>query len=346
MKPQSQQFSLNEVFALLQGHPEIRITLSGYSQESKRFADWAEFWLETWKKGQVKDNTYYGTYCATVQNHLVPYFGDKLLSDISPSDIQEFFNLMSSKYSLETLKKFRSCLNGIFMTAFENNVCGKSPMVSSLRIRSHVSPITKRAWTKKEYDIAFNFARHAKDGLMVMVLMETGISRSELLGLTWEDFDYHRRCLKIQNGLVECDSSESQSWRLVHDGLKNEYRRRTIPISSELALRIMCKPRFVRVHGEKVYTKFVFHSPTGKAYVPHNWYRRAFCPFMDQLNNIYPDIPILTPHELRHTRASVLHEMGVSLYDIQRLLGHRDLTMLAQRYLHTNTELLRDSLQL
>lgn len=346
MKPQSQQISLNEVISLFKEHPEIRITLSDSIKESKRFEDWAVFWLETWKKGQVKDNTYYGTYYATVYNHLIPYFGDRFLSDISPSDIQEFFNSMSLQYSLETLKKFRLCLNGIFTTAVENDLCVKSPLVSSLRMHSHVSPTVKIAWTKKQYDIAFNFARHSKDGLMVMVLMETGMSRSELLGLTWNDFDYHGRCLQIRNGLVECDSFESHSWKLMHEGLKNEYRKRTIPISSELSLRIMCKPRFVYNHGEKIYTDLIFHSPTGKPYVPHNWYRRAFCPFMERLHKSYPDIPMLTPHELRHTRASVLHEMGVSLYDIQQLLGHRDLTMLAQRYLHTNTELLRHSLRL
>lgn len=346
MKPQSQQFSLSQIVAMLEDHPEIRITLTNSVPKTETFENWATYWLNTWKRGQVKDNTFYGTYYASVHNHLIPYFKNKSLSDITPSDIQEFFNLMSTKYSLETLKKYRSCLNGIFMTAVENNLCSKSPIVSSLRLRSQISPIAKIAWTKKQYDIAFDFARHTKNGLMIMVLMETGMSRSELLGLTWKDFDFHERILQIQNGLVECDSSESHSWQLVHDGVKNKYRNRIIPISRELALRIICKPRLVNVNGKNICSNFIFHSPTGKPYVPHNWYRRAFCPFMDELHKTLPDIPILTPHELRHTRASVLHEMGVNLYDIQQLLGHRDLTMLAQRYLHTNTELLRDSLHL
>ncbi|MET0017968.1 tyrosine-type recombinase/integrase [Oscillibacter sp.] len=346
MKPQSQQFSLNQIVAMLEDHPEIKITLTNSVQKSELFEVWATYWLDTWKKGQVKDNTFNGTYYASVNNHLIPYFKNKYLSDITPSDIQEFFNSMSTKYSLETLKKYRSCLKGIFTTAVENNLCSQSPLVSSLRLTSHVSPIIKIAWTKKQYDIAFEYARHAANGLMIMVLMETGISRSELLGLTWEDFDYHGRCLQIRNGLVECDSLESHSWQLVHDGLKNEYRIRTIPISSELAIRMMCKSRFVNIDGKNIYANYIFHSPTGKAFVPHNWYNRAFRPFMDELHSTFPSIPVLTPHELRHTRASVLHEMGVSLYDIQQLLGHRDLTMLAQRYLHTNPELLRDSLHL
>ncbi len=38
---------------------------------------------------------------------------------------------------------------------------------------------------------------------------------------------------------------------------------------------------------------------------PNNWVKDVLIPFMDNLTAQYPDIPALTPHELRHTRATL-----------------------------------------
>ena len=39
---------------------------------------------------------------------------------------------------------------------------------------------------------------------------------------------------------------------------------------------------------------------------PNNWVKRCFNPFMDNLTAQYPDIPALTPHELRHTQSNAM----------------------------------------
>ena len=50
-------------------------------------------------------------------------------------------------------------------------------------------------------------------------------------------------------------------------------------------------------------------------------------------------------HDLRHTYASLLINKGVSLYEVQTLLGHSSLQM-TQRYAHLEPDLLHKRTEL
>ena len=53
-------------------------------------------------------------------------------------------------------------------------------------------------------------------------------------------------------------------------------------------------------------------------------------------------LPDLRLHDLRHSYASTLVNNGVSLYDVQKLLGHSSITT-TQRYAHLSSERLFQS---
>ena len=121
-------------------------------------------------------------------------------------------------------------------------------------------------------------------------------------------------------------------------------------VESELLARLKAMPRSVRVKqrgsdGEEVvHPEFVFHSPEGKPYQPNNWSNRVFFPFMRDLNKVQPELPSLTPHELRHTRATLWLAQGISPLMVAKLLGHSDVKMLAKVYDHTTVETLREAI--
>ena len=100
----------------------------------------------------------------------------------------------------------------------------------------------------------------------------------------------------------------------------------------------------VNAGGREVQTEYVVHSPEGTPYNPNNWANRVFRPFMHRLHREHPDIPELSPHELRHTRATLWIAQGIDPYMVARLLGHSDLKMLTRIYDHTSTETLRKAL--
>ena len=75
--------SMNEKFQTILTHFEI---------DRIAFNEWAIYWLNTWKRGHVKDNSFWGTYYAPTIVHLIPYFGDIPIDEITTEQIQEYFN--------------------------------------------------------------------------------------------------------------------------------------------------------------------------------------------------------------------------------------------------------------
>lgn len=311
-----------------------------------KFSVWAVSCLEMYKKPYVKANTYSGTYLAPVENHLIPYFGQMTVDDIRPFHIQKYINDAADKYSPETVKKDYNVLQLIFQTAFDNQLCSSNPMTKSIRLPKYETVTEKHAFTQEQYNLVYDMAKQVENGLSIMVALETGISRSELLGLRWKDLDLDNALLHINQGLVSYHSKDQDKWVSESSGLKNKYRKRSIPIiDQDLLKRLKQLPHSVEVDHRICKTEYIFHSPEGKPYQPNNWANRVYRPFMEAVHAKYPDIPKLSAHELRHTRATLWIAQGINPYMVARLLGHSDLKMLTKIYDHTNPETLRKALE-
>lgn len=309
--------------------------------KSVLFGAWAIECLELYKKPFVKGNTYSGTYLAPVQQRLIPRFGKMGLDEIMPVHVQKYVNEMAKEYSPESVKKDYTILAFIMQHAVDNGLCKTNPAGRSIRLPK-IEPPEKRAYTQAEYDVTYAFAKTHPNGLPIMLMMETGITRSELLGLRWEDIDLDKKTVSINQGLVAYQDLDEGKWVMESDGLKNKYRCRSIPlIDEELIQRLSAKPRAIHVGRQTLKPVFVFHSPQGKPYQPQNWSRRIFKRFMNDLHAEHPELPILTPHELRHTRATLWLAQGIPELMVAKLLGHCDLKMLAKIYDHTDIETLR-----
>lgn len=309
------------------------------------FSHWSLKWLTLYKLDIVKNNTFLGTYEEPLRLYLLPYFGRSDIRKIKSSDIQRYFKQLISTLSLETLKKHRNCLSGIFALAIDDGIIQTNPVTARLVLKSNVRPIEKRVWTAEQYQQVWNFAKTHPYGLDILVLMETAITRSELLGLTWRDYRPRQGVLLIRNGLVSARNPHNGQNELLHDGVKNCHRERTIPISKELNAYLSLKPRKIYTRKQWIAPEYIFHSPKGLPYNPDNWYKRILLGFMRDLCETYPNIPILTTHELRHTRASLLVNSGVNIFAVAELMGHADLKMLRHRYAHADVESVRAALE-
>jgi len=56
------------------------------------------------------------------------------------------------------------------------------------------------------------------------------------------------------------------------------------------------------------------------------------------------DIPTVTPHQLRHTRLSLLINSGKNPIATAKFAGHADMNMLLKRYVHSNVDEMREQL--
>jgi integrase len=133
---------------------------------------------------------------------------------------------------------------------------------------------------------------------LVIVALHTGLRRSELFSLTWQDVDFRL-------GVI----------RVVHT--KNG-ERREIPMTDTLRDTLLRLPR-------RLASEYLFPGKTGQGLVD---IRKRFHRALRDAG-----IEGFVFHDLRHTFASHLVMAGVDLMTVKEFLGHKDLKM-TLRYAH------------
>lgn len=309
---------------------------------NQSFKSFALSYLDT-VKGTVKANTYNLTYKNCIENHIVAYFSTVTIQQIKQIDIQKYFTLKANDLSKETLKKHKQCLYRIFETAIDNDIIEKNP-VRNIKIPDLIHSEEKNTYTEEQAAKILEYAEQHRYGLAVTIMLGYGLSRSELLGLKYEDVDYEKLTLSIKRGVIETPDLKTGKLTVIVGQPKNDFRKREIPITSKLCEQIKAtyKPN----------KAFIISNRFGKVCHPRTWYRRQYDVFMNDMHEYFLsqeepiDIPKLNPHELRHTRATLWVNDGLNLFAISNVLGWGDLKMLKKRYAHRDIESTRGLLNI
>jgi integrase len=162
---------------------------------------------------------------------------------------------------------------------------------------------------------------------LIATALYTGLRPGEILGLPWEAVDLESGTLIVRQALhrqagggVAIAHPKSKSDRVLQ--LPDEViallrAHRTRQAAERLAAPVW------EDHG------LVFPSVIGRP-VNHSNLRRE----VQRLCTVAGIDPPITSHELRHSAASLLVAAGMALEEVADLLGHADVTMLAEVYRH------------
>lgn len=291
------------------------------------FEKWANKWLDTYKKGIVKDHTYHFTYKSNIDKYLVPYFGKAHIADIQQIDIQKYFNTVRSEagepLAKSTLDKHKLILKSMFDAAIDNDLCYKNP-VKNIKFQHVSDKEEKKVWTKEQAEKAEEYSRKVYR-LDVVLYLNTGLRRSELLGLKWTDIDFDENTLHVQRAVVQTKG------KIVIDNPKSATSDRIVPFSKSFGAYL----KKFQNDNEYVLGNGGVMSP--------GTYAKHFCIFMKKLS-AETGVPILTPHELRHTYGTLKREEGVDIYTIQKVMGHADISITADIYVHNDIKVLKKQL--
>lgn len=151
------------------------------------------------------------------------------------------------------------------------------------------------------------------DQLILDLLYQTGMRRSELLGLKNTDIDWNKKEVKV---------------------LGKRRKERIIPLSESILndlKKYVENKEEVCINSGKLLT-----LETGKP-VSTSYVYRVVHKYLSAVSTLKKR----SPHILRHTFASELLNNGADLSAIQKLLGHDSLAA-TQIYTHTNIEKLKD----
>jgi integrase len=137
---------------------------------------------------------------------------------------------------------------------------------------------------------------------IVMTALHTGMRKSEILGLKWQDVDFRAKTITV------------------HRTKNNELR--VIPMNQTLYDEVLQLPR-------RLHSAYIFCHEDGERY---DEVKRSFKTACRKVG-----ITDFRFHDLRHTFASHLVMNGINLKTVQYLLGHKDIRM-TLRYAHLSGE--------
>ncbi len=294
------------------------------------FGAWAERWLDTYKDGSVRGVTLDKTYKPTLRKHILPYFGKARLVDVKQVNVRAFLKSKAG-YSASMYSKLRLILNQIFNAALGNGMILVNPLKGIPFGQNANAPVRayRHAYSKDQARVVLDYSRTVPNGLGALLMLKTGMRRGEVLALRWDNVDMEHQIIHVKQSLSETDAGTE-----THD-CKTKKSIRDIPFDDELLEVLSC----IKRNGD-----YVLSGSSGRYIAPHNWSIKHYNVFAQNLAKAYPDLPILSPHELRHTFGSLLYSAGVDIVTISKLMGHASIDITVRLYVHDDMEMKRDAI--
>ncbi|SDY23584.1 Site-specific recombinase XerD [Modestobacter sp. DSM 44400] len=247
-----------------------------------------------------------------LRTHVQPRWGDVPLVRVTPSDIQAWLAELSDRgLSGASVRKAQGVLSGILGAAVRDRRLMANPALGM-----NLPPLgTKRRRYLSSAQVEALADAAGPGRVTVLVLSYCGLRWSELAALRVRNFDLLRRRLTVEEAVTEINGS-TVVW-----GTPKTHGRRSVPLPrflvDELARSVVNRP------GDEL----AFPSPQGA--VLRN--RNARYAWFDDAARA-AGLAGLTPHELRHTAASLAVSAGANVKAVQRMLGHASAAMTLDRY--------------
>ena len=287
-------------------------------------AGWASQWLLLYKRPYITDPAYSTTYELPVRRHILPELGNMLLEDVTPADVLRLYR-EASQLSSSMCGKIRMCVNGIFKSAVSNGLCSSNP-ADGCRLESMAGSQIKEVYNDRQIETASRWFLSRMPE--VVLLLETGMRRGELVGLHVEDIDRRHRLYHVRRSIAWVQGEPVERAPKCRS-------YRVCPLSERALQAVDALQQ--RYHG-------IYLISGDNALRPDSWSRKLKAE-MARFAQAHPDIPELTAHELRHTYGTYLRRHGADIYSISKILGHRDINVTARIYVHNELSELRKAVR-
>ena len=275
-------------------------------------AEWAGAWFDA--QVQLKPTTLSG-YRHALDKHVLPRWGRVRLSDVSHADVQQWVTGLSTWLAPSTVRQTHLVLSGVMKYAVRDGRLARNPC-DDLRLPR----IMKRRRGYLTHEQVAVLAEELGDyGDVALFLAYTGLRWGEMAGLRVGRLDMLRRRLEVVEAVSE------PRGRIVW-GTPKSHERRSVPFPALLAelLARRCEGK----HRDDL----VFTGPDAGVLRGGNFRRRHFDPAVRAVQDRDARFPRITPHDLRHTAASLAVSAGANVKAVQRMLGHASAAMTLDVY--------------
>ena len=316
------------------------------------------------RKGTMKSELSYKREELDIK-HINEIFGDIKLTALKPMTIKSAYAQIreTGRFSESELHKIHAKLSQIMKEAVEDELIHKNPCAhisvprpasaerqalsaeEAQRLRSLLLSQIKENYRQGVKLMALQSIPHL---IGTLLLLDTGMRRGEMLGLTWEHVDLEAGsiyiCLQYAQDKVLREPKSRNSKR--HISISNE----TVEI---LTLWKEKQKTYLKlISSRQSETTPVINNDYGKHMDPDNynrWFRlwcskNGFGSFSEETEEYYDSMGRkrykrrgyqgLTPHMLRHTQATLLIGASTDIKTVQSRLGHSDVNLTLNTYSH------------
>lgn len=243
-----------------------------------------------------------------LNQHLVPFIGNKPLSQISTFDIERFKkHRMEEKATNGTINRDLAALSHLINKALEWRWITNKPCIIRRLKEAPARIVYLTAEQATRFLEAAKADQHPHLYPFIMIGLQTGMRRMEILSIRIKDIDLHRNMIFIPQ--AKAGSREQ-------------------PITQQLADFLKGYIDAARTGQEWLFPTTATDSSTGHTMNIEKPFRRA-------VKEAGLDVKTVVRHTLRHTAITHLVQAGVDLPTVKRISGHKNLSMV-ERYSHQN----------
>ena len=312
------------------------------------FGEYLENWFINVRVYEVESSTYLRNE-QTINYHIKnSSLYNAQMVNIDFELCQSLINKLSEKYSRSTISKVYVLLNMCFNYAFTKEHIGENPMMK-VKMPKESSLVTKKKEAKwlsssdvekfvqeaervntREFRIKGKVGErvYGVNAYYAILIIYTGLRIGELMALTWEDIDFKNKTLNVNKSRAK-GKIDGKTTLYIKDP-KSESGTRIIPLSDRAIYALQKIKEYsteLKLNSDNNLIVANTSSESNITRTVKSMLFRAGC-----------ETEKCGLHALRHTFGSLLLEKGVDLKTISYLLGHSDITVTANIYLHITRE--------
>ena len=289
-----------------------------------KYKNWLKKWIEEIIKPISTFNTYY-LYENTINLHINPFLGEKIIKKINSYDVQQLVNVLSKQGNLKTKEGLSNNYVNQIISLIKNSIRSYNLSTSnnSTKIIKVVKPkidedhVCAFSIQEQERFVKYIMQNHLRRYYGYLICLFTGLRLGELLSLKWDDIDFNKLELRVNKTLTKSKNIFNKiTW--IESKPKTTKSNRIIPIIPKLN-DILYELK-ENSEGEYVIS-FNGHHKCPRSY------QTSFKVLTNKLG-IYNK----TIHSLRHTFATRLIEKNVNPKVISELMGHTNCNITLNRY--------------
>jgi integrase len=283
------------------------------------FTDFADEWF-AFKSPALSQSTKERNSIIYTTN-IKPYFLNMKLTQITVGFLQDFMNSQSQTHRPSTMKIIKSIIGQIMHYADAQDLIRKNP-VQFVSIPKGEED-HKRSLTQGEIKNLLKASHTHRLWIAPILLLCTGMRRSEMLALTWNDIDLVKGEINVDKAFVKTPKGNNN----VLKETKTKKSKRVIAIDSNL---VSLLKDYKEIHGYS--RKYVVGQLRSDAMIAPRVFDRTLKQWCESAQ-----IEKISSHCFRHTYATMAYDCKQQTLTIARQLGHSTTRMVEQVYIHQTT---------